>query len=107
MANSFKIVKIFPEEEGTGAYGPWKSREVVVEEMNDAVQYPNQILLKLKGKTAEGFDLQEGDQVEFLYASRVSIYKVDKDTPDEKERGRMECMCWKIEKKEKDVLPFD
>ena len=106
MAN-YKIIKIFEPETGEGTYGPWKSQDVIVEEIDDTVQYPNQILLRLSGKAAENFNLQVGDEVTFMYSTRVSVFTVKKDTPDEKEMGRMECKCWKIEKvKPSDNLPF-
>jgi len=110
MNERFKIIKIFAPESGEGTFGPWKSQDVIVEEIDESVQYPNQILLRLTGKAAESFNLQVGDEVTFKYSTRVSVFTVKKDTPEEKEMGRMECKCWKIEKAspaQVETLPFD
>lgn len=100
----FKIIKIFDIETGNGEFGEWVSREIVVEEIDDSVENPNQILLRMKGDVARNFNLAVGDIVEFAYATRVHTFTVKKGTPEEKVRASMECRCWKITKKEPMLL---
>ena len=50
---NYKIKEILPLQQGTSERGNWQSQEVIVEE-NANVQYPNQLLLRLRGdKTAQ------------------------------------------------------
>ena len=45
---NYKIKEILPLQQGTSERGDWQSQEVIVEE-NANVQYPNQLLLRLRG----------------------------------------------------------
>ena len=107
VEKKFKLVKVFEPETGTGEHGAWHRQEIIVEEIDESVQYPNQLLLRLSGEKAKNFNLQEGDEVEFKYSSRVRTFKSKKGTPDEREAGMQENSCWKIEKakqKEEDLF---
>lgn len=112
MEKRFKLVKVFKPENGNGEHGEWHRQEIVVEEIDETVQYPNQLLLRLTGERAKNFNLKEGDEVEFLYSSRVRIFKSKKGTPDEHDAGMQENSCWKISKvsstgEDTDKLPFE
>ena len=93
---NYKIKEILPLQQGTSERGDWQSQEVIVEE-NANVQYPNQLLLRLRGdKTAQLTRLKVGDVVDVMYASTVRAY----NTKDGRKVYNTEINCWSIRKVE-------
>ena len=93
---NYKIKEILPLQQGTSERGDWQSQEVIVEE-NANVQYPNQLLLRLRGdKTAQLTGLKAGDVVDVMYASSVRSYT----TKDGRKVYNTEINCWSIKKVE-------
>ena len=93
---NYKIKEILPLQQGTSERGDWQSQEVIVEE-NANVQYPNQLLLRLRGdKTGQLTGLQAGDVVDVMYASTVRAYT----TKDGRKVYNTEINCWSIRKVE-------
>ena len=39
---NLKVKKMMPLQAGVSERGEWKSREVILEEIDDRIQYPNQ-----------------------------------------------------------------
>ena len=43
---NLKVKKILPLQTGVSERGEWKSREVILEENDERIQYPNQYLVR-------------------------------------------------------------
>ena len=50
---NLKVKKLMPLQRGVSAKGEWKSREVILEEIDERIQYPNQYLVKFTGRQGE------------------------------------------------------
>ena len=46
---NLKVKKIMPLQSGVSERGEWKSREVILEEIDERIQYPNQYLVRFTG----------------------------------------------------------
>ena len=44
--DNLKVKKIMPLQTGVSERGEWKSREVILEEIDERIQFPNQYLVR-------------------------------------------------------------
>ena len=73
---NLKVKKILPLQRGVTERGEWKSREVILEENDERIQYPNQYLVKFTGDRVNQLDsIKEGDTVTCHWSSRVREFK--------------------------------
>lgn len=70
--NNLKVKKLMPLQTGVSERGEWKSREVILEEIDERVQYPNQYLVRFTGDRVNQLDsIKVGDRVSCQWSSRV------------------------------------
>ena len=100
MEKIYKIIKVFPIEEGISERGRWRSQDVVVQEVNDEVEHPNELLLRCRGSLLERFTPVEGLLVSVKFSTSVRYYTTGRGTAEERERASMEANCWKMELRE-------
>ena len=99
----FKLVRIFDKR----TYNGKTYRDLIVEEIDEMVQYPNQLALTLKDDNAINFNLKVGDEVKFLYSTSVYVNTFTGSDGKECFEPKQRNNCWNIKKVEKeDVLPF-
>ena len=92
---NLKVKKIWPLQRGVTERGEWKSREVILEENDDRIQYPNQYLVKFTGDRVNQVDsIKVGDIVTCHWSSRVREYK----TRDGREMAAQELNGWGVKK---------
>ena len=92
---NLKVKKILPLQTGVSERGEWKSREVILEENDDRIQYPNQYLVKFTGDRVNQVDsIKVGDIVTGHWSSRVREYK----TRDGREMAAQELNGWGVKK---------
>ena len=73
---NLKVKKILPLQTGVSERGEWKSREVVLEEIDERIQYPNQYVVRFTGDRVNQLDsIKEGDTVTCHWSSRVREFK--------------------------------
>ena len=73
---NLKVKKIMPLQTGVSERGEWKSREVVLEEIDERIQYPNQYVVRFTGDRVNQLDsIKEGDTVTCHWSSRVREFK--------------------------------
>ena len=71
-----KVKRIMPLQTGVSERGEWKSREVVLEEIDERIQYPNQYVVRFTGDRVNQLDsIKEGDTVTCHWSSRVREFK--------------------------------
>ena len=69
---NLKVKKIMPLQTGVSERGEWKSREVILEEIDERIQYPNQYLVRFTGdRVAQVDSIKEGDVVSCQWSCRV------------------------------------
>ena len=74
--DNLKVKKIMPLQTGVSERGEWKSREVVLEEIDERIQYPNQYVVRFTGDRVNQLDsIKEGDTVTCHWSSRVREFK--------------------------------
>lgn len=77
--DNLKVKKLMPLQTGVSERGEWKSREVILEEIDERIQYPNQFLVRFTGDRVIQLDgIKEGDTVSCQWSSRVREF-VTKD----------------------------
>ena len=73
---NLKVKKLMPLQRGVSAKGEWKSREVILEEIDERIQYPNQYLVKFTGDRVNQLDgIKEGDTVTCHWSSKVRVFQ--------------------------------
>ena len=73
---NLKVKRIMPLQTGVSERGEWKSREVVLEEIDERIQYPNQYVVRFTGERVNQLDsIKEGDTVTCHWSSRVREFK--------------------------------
>ena len=73
---NLKVKKILPLQTGVSERGEWKSREVILEENDDRIQYPNQYLVKSTGDRVNQVDsIKVGDIVSCQWSSKVREFQ--------------------------------
>ncbi|MCI6118036.1 MAG: DUF3127 domain-containing protein [Prevotella sp.] len=73
---NLKVKRIMPLQTGVSERGEWKSREVVLEEIDERIQYPNQYVVRFTGDRVNQLDsIKEGDTVTCHWSSRVREFK--------------------------------
>ena len=73
---NLKVKKILPQQTGVSERGEWKSREVILEENDDRIQYPNQYLVKFTGDRVNQVDsIKVGDIVSCQWSSKVREFQ--------------------------------
>ena len=73
---NLKVKRIMPLQTGVTERGEWKSREVVLEEIDERIQYPNQYVVRFTGDRVNQLDsIKEGDTVTCHWSSRVREFK--------------------------------
>ena len=73
---NLKVKKILPLQTGVSERGEWKSREVILEENDDRIQYPNQYLVKFTGDRVNQVDsIKVGDIVSCQWSSKVREFQ--------------------------------
>ena len=73
---NLKVKRIMPLQTGVSERGEWKSREVVLEENDERIQYPNQYVVRFTGDRVNQLDsIKEGDTVTCHWSSRVREFK--------------------------------
>ena len=74
--DNLKVKKMMPLQTGVSERGEWKSREVVLEEIDERIQYPNQYVVRFSGDRVNQLDsIKEGDTVTCHWSSRVREFK--------------------------------
>ena len=92
---NLKVKKILPLQTGVSERGEWKSREVILEENDERIQYPNQYLVRFTADRVNLVDsIKEGDTVSCQWSSRVREYK----TRDGREMAAQELNGWGVKK---------
>ena len=93
--DNLKVKKIMPLQTGVSERGDWKSREVILEENDERIQYPNQYLVRFTADRVNQVDsIKEGDIVTCHWSSRVREYK----TRDGREMAAQELNGWGVKK---------
>ena len=73
---NLKVKRIMPLQTGVSERGEGKSREVVLEEIDERIQYPNQYVVRFTGDRVNQLDsIKEGDTVTCHWSSRVREFK--------------------------------
>ena len=73
---NLKVKKLMPLQRGVSAKGEWKSREVILEEIDERIQFPNQYLVKFTGDRVNQLDgIKEGDTVSCHWSSKVRAFQ--------------------------------
>ena len=73
---NLKVKKMMPLQAGVSERGKWKSREVILEEIDDRIQYPNQYLVRFTGDRVRLLEsINEGYTVTCHWSSRVREFK--------------------------------
>ena len=73
---NLKVKKILPLQTGVSERGEWKSREVILEEVDERIQYPNQYLVKFTGDRVNQVDsIKVGDIVSCQWSSKVREFQ--------------------------------
>ena len=73
---NLKVMKMMPLQARVSERGEWKSREVILEEIDDRIQYPNQYLIRFTGDRVRLLEsINEGDTVTCHWSSRVREFK--------------------------------
>ena len=73
---NLKVKKMMPLQAGVSERGEWKSREVILEEIDERIQYPNQYLVRFTADRVNLVDsIKEGDTVTCHWSSRVREFK--------------------------------
>ena len=73
---NLKVKRIMPLQTRVSERGEWKSREVVLEEIDERIQYPNQYVVRFTGDRVNQLDsIKEGDTVTCHWSSRVREFK--------------------------------
>ena len=92
---NLKVKKIMPLQTGVSERGEWKSREVILEENDERIQYPNQYLVRFTADRVNLVDsIREGDTVSCHWSSRVREYR----TKDGREMAAQELNGWGVKK---------
>ena len=90
---NLKVKKIMPLQTGVSERGEWRSREVILEEIDEKVQYPNQYLVRFTGDRVSQVDaINEGDTVSAHWSSRVREFR----TRDGRETATQENNGWGV-----------
>lgn len=91
--DNLKVKKILPLQTGVSERGEWKSREVILEEIDEIIQYPNQYLVRFTGDRVNMVDsINEGDIVSCHWSSRVREYR----TKDGRDMAAQENNGWGV-----------
>ena len=73
---NLKVKKILPLQRGVTERGEWKSREVILKEIDERIQYPNQYLVKFTGDRVNQVDsIKVGDIVSCQWSSKVREFQ--------------------------------
>ena len=93
--DNLKVKKMMPLQTGVSERGEWKSREVVLEEIDERIQYPNQYVVRFSGDRVNQLDsIKEGDTVTCHWSSRVREF----NTRDGREVAVQENNGWGVRK---------
>ena len=93
--DNLKVKKIMPLQTGVSGRGEWKSREVILEEKDERVQYPNQYLVRFTGDRVNMVDsIKEGDTVTCHWSARVREFR----TRDGRDMATQELNGWGVNK---------
>ena len=96
--DNLKVKKMMPLQTGVSERGEWKSREVVLEEIDERIQYPNQYVVRFSGDRVNQLDsIKEGDTVTCHWSSRVREFH----TRDGREVAVQENNGWGVRKIER------
>lgn len=55
-----KVVEILPEEKGQGKNGEWRKQSYIIETQE---QYPKKVCAEVWGEKIDGFNIQQGEEV--------------------------------------------